>query len=238
MIDSTAERVLVVDDEPDLRNLVAHGMQGAGFTVQIAGTGGEALAMARAQLPAVLILDLMLPDMLGIAVCAALRHDPDIEDLGILLLTARDREADRIDGLEAGADDYVVKPFSVRELVLRVRALVKRTRETRLARRAAGRGRVLRSGELEVDLHRHEVRSRGVQLAVRPLEFKLLAALLGQPGILRSRADLLRDVWGIEEETDSRTVDTHVRRLRERLGQHGASVETVHRFGYRWRDAG
>jgi two-component system phosphate regulon response regulator PhoB len=230
-----ADRVLVVDDEDDLRNLVVFNVRSAGFEVDSAGTGLAALAAARANKPSVVVLDLMLPDMLGTAVCAAFRHDPELADVGILMLTARGGEYDRIQGLEAGADDYVVKPFNVRELVLRVRALAKRSRGAPGLKSA--RDKVLRWQGLEVETARHRVTVDGALLALRPLEYKLLITLLAGPGTIHSRADLMRVVWGIEEETDSRTVDTHVRRLRERLGPYGYALETVHRFGYRWQDA-
>jgi two-component system, OmpR family, phosphate regulon response regulator PhoB len=229
-----ADRVLVVEDEEDLRNLVAFNVRSAGFVVEGAATGALGLAAARATKPVVVVLDLMLPDMLGTAVCAAIRHDPELADVGILMLTARGGDYDRIQGLEAGADDYVVKPFNVRELVLRVRALAKRSRTARLAK--AARPKVYRWRGLEVEIARHRVVLDGAPLALRPLEFKLLATLLGAPGTIFSRAELMRLVWGTDEETDSRTVDTHVRRLRERLGACGDGLETVHRFGYRWQE--
>jgi two-component system phosphate regulon response regulator PhoB len=232
-----AERVLVVDDESDLRDLVIFNIRSAGFVADGASTGQEGLAAARARRPAVIVLDLMLPDMLGTAVCSAIRHDPLLAGVGILMLTARGGDYDRIQGLEAGADDYVVKPFNVRELVLRVRALAKRAAESRLAREASGRAPVYRWQGLEVEVARHRVTLDGAQISLRPLEFKLLATLLSAPGTIFSRADLMRLVWGIDEESDSRTVDTHVRRLRERLGSYGEMLETVHRFGYRWREA-
>jgi two-component system phosphate regulon response regulator PhoB len=228
------DRVLVVDDEEDLRNLVAFNVKSAGFLVDSTSTGQGALAAVRAAKPAVVVLDLMLPDMLGTAVCAAIRHDPTLPDVGILMLTARGGDYDRIQGLEAGADDYVVKPFNVRELVLRVRALAKRARTARLAK--ASRPKVYTWRALEVDVPRHRVAIDGAPLTLRPLEFKLLATLLSAPGTIFSRAELLQSVWGIEEESDSRTVDTHVRRLRERLADYGTALETVHRFGYRWQD--
>ena len=233
-----AERVLVIDDEGDLRDLVIFNIRSAGFTAEGAATGQEGLSAARARRPAVIVLDLMLPDMLGTAVCSAIRHDPTLAGVGILMLTARGGEYDRIEGLEAGADDYVVKPFNVRELVLRVRSLAKRVAETRIARESAGRAPAYSCQGLEVEVARHRVTLDGALLALRPLEFKLLATLLASQGTIFSRADLLRLVWGIEEESDSRTVDTHVRRLRERIGPYGEMLETVHRFGYRWREPG
>jgi two-component system phosphate regulon response regulator PhoB len=231
-----AERVLVVDDDDDLRNLVLFNVREAGFVADGAATGLAGLSAARANRPAVVVLDLMLPDMLGTAVCSAIRHDPTLGGVGILMLTARAGEYDRIVGLEAGADDYVVKPFNVREVVLRVRALAKRAADSRLVREAAERASVYRWQGLEVEVARHRVVLDGTALTLRPLEFKLLTTLLASPGTIFSRADLMRQVWGIEEESDSRTVDTHVRRLRERLGPYGPAVETVHRFGYRWRE--
>ncbi len=227
------QRVLVVEDEEDLRNLVAFNVKSAGFVVDSAGTGMDALAAARASKPAVVVLDLMLPDMLGTAVCAALRHDPALADVGVLMLTARGGDYDRIQGLEAGADDYVVKPFNVRELVLRIRALAKRANATRSGKSAP---RTYRWRGLEVEVARHRVVLDEQPLTLRPLEFKLLATLLGSPGMIFSRGDLMKLVWGIDEESDSRTVDTHVRRLRERLGPYGHALETVHRFGYRWQE--
>jgi two-component system phosphate regulon response regulator PhoB len=230
------ERVLVVEDEPDLRNLVAHALREAGFAVLSADTGREALAVARAEKPAVVVLDLMLPDMLGTAVCGALRHDPEVSDVGILLLTARSSENDRVYGLEAGADDYVAKPFNVREVILRIRMLARRTREARLAREKLARPPSARWRGLEIELDRQRVTLDGAALSLRPLEFKLLATFLTSPGKLFTRADLLHVVWGIDEPSETRTVDTHVRRLRERLGTYSAAIQTAHGVGYRLRD--
>jgi two-component system phosphate regulon response regulator PhoB len=169
-------------------------------------------------------------------VCGAIRHDPRLNDVGVLMLTARGGEYERIQGLEAGADDYVAKPFNVRELVLRVRTLAKRARDSRIAR--GNQDRPLKWRGLEIELVRHRVTIDGQAVVLRPLEFKLLATLLAQPGTVFSRPELLKLVWGIEEPTDSRTVDTHVRRLRERLGPYGTALETAHGFGYRWQEEG
>jgi two-component system phosphate regulon response regulator PhoB len=231
-----ADRVLVVDDEADLRDLVAFTVREAGFVVDSVGTGREALDAARAEPPAVVVLDLMLPDMLGTAVCGALRHDPVLSDVGILMLTARGGELDRVEGLEAGADDYLVKPFNARELVLRVRTLVRRTRDSRIARASQERPSLLKWRGIELDVRRHRVEIDAVPITLRPLELKLLATFLGAPGTVFSRPDLLRLVWGIDEPTDSRTVDTHIRRLRERLGAYSGAIETAHGFGYRLKD--
>jgi two-component system, OmpR family, phosphate regulon response regulator PhoB len=236
LIAPPAERILLVDDEPDLRQLLCFNLEEAGFAPEAVGTGGEGIAAAKRARPAVIILDLMLPDIPGTEVCKRLRADPSLSDVAILMLTARSDEYDRVLGFEVGADDYVVKPFSVRELVLRVRALARRSSERSIARGAADAGKRLSWRGLSLDPIRHRVYVDGAELSLRPLEFKLISLLLEHPGKLFSRAELLEEVWGIAAELTTRTVDTHVRRLRERLGAHGDAVETVHGFGYRLRD--
>jgi two-component system phosphate regulon response regulator PhoB len=230
-----AKRVLIVDDEMDVGRLLSFNLADAGFEAEVVRTGHGALAMAAEFRPHVVVLDLMLPDLSGYEVCRRMREDPALAEVAVLMLTARGDEADRIVGLESGADDYVVKPFSVREVVLRVQALAKRT-----ADRAAGdtpapdaAAQVLRARELEVDLRSHEVRFAGEQLNLRPLEFKLLVTLLGEPGRVFSRAELLAEVWGIRDASSTRTVDVHIKRLRSNLGRAADLIETVHGFGYR-----
>jgi two-component system phosphate regulon response regulator PhoB len=232
----SAERILVVDDEPDLRQLVTFNLREAGFEVDAVGSGQAGLALAAKTRPAVILLDLMLPDLPGTEVCRQLRADAVLADSGVLMLTARSDEYDRLLGFEVGADDYVVKPFSVRELVMRVRALARRTAERRAARATAGSDRKLQWRGMELDPVRHRVVLDGVELQLRPLEFKLLHVLLENPGRVLSRSQLLEEVWGLSGDAASRTVDTHVRRLRERLGKYGEAVETVHGFGYRLRE--
>ena len=217
---AATERILLVDDEPDLRQLVTFNLREAGFEVDAVGSGQAGLALAAKIRPAVIVLDLMLPDVSGMEVCRALRADPVLAEVAVLMLTARGDEYDRVLGFEVGADDYVVKPFSVRELVMRIRALARRTSERRAARATTGSDRKLRWKELQL----------------RPLEFKLIQVLLEHPGRVFTRAQLLEEVWGISGDASSRTVDTHVRRLRERLGVHGEAVETVHGFGYRLKE--
>ncbi len=232
-----AKRVLIVDDETDVARLLSFNLADAGFEAEVARSGEGALAMAAEFRPHVVVLDLMLPDLSGYEVCRRLREDPALAEVAVLMLTARGDEADRIVGLESGADDYVVKPFSVREVVLRVQALAKRTADR------AGVGdntpppdapiQLLRARELEVDLRTHEVRYAGEQLSLRPLEFKLLVTLLGEPGRVFSRAELLAEVWGIRDASSTRTVDVHIKRLRSNLGRAADLIETVHGFGYR-----
>jgi len=228
--------VLVVDDEEDIRRLVSFNLDEAGFRVEAVDTGAGALAAAARLAPSVIVLDLMLPDISGTEVCRRLRADPALADAAVLMLTARGDEYDRVLGFEVGADDYVVKPFSVRELVMRVKGLAVRARERRLARGANDEGKRLRWRGLEIDPTRHRVTIDGSELALRPLEYKLLAIFIEHPGRVFSRTELLQEVWGISPETNTRTVDTHIRRLRERLAAYSEAIETVHGFGYRLRD--
>jgi two-component system phosphate regulon response regulator PhoB len=232
------DRILLVDDEPDLQRLVLFNLREAGFDADAAGAGHEGLAKARAMEPQVVILDLMLPDLPGTEVCRQMRSDPALSDVAILMLTARGDEYDRVLGFEVGADDYVVKPFSVRELIMRVRGMARRYHERKAARSTtqAAEKRELQWRGLSVDPARHRVFVDGGELSLRPLEFKLLAMLLEHPGRVFTRGELLEEVWGITSEVNTRTVDTHVRRLRERLGAYGEAVETVHGFGYRLKE--
>ena len=182
-----------------------------------------------------IVLDLMLPDLPGVEVCRKLRANPDLAGVGVLMLTARGDEYDRLLGFEAGADDYVTKPFSVREIVHRVRALARRTTPRTAAEAQSPELRRWRG--LEIDLRRREVRADGDLLSLRPLELKVLELLSAEPGRVFSRADLLREVWGTSGSLHTRTVDSHVFRLREALKQYGDAIETVHGFGYRLRDS-
>ncbi|HLU67360.1 MAG TPA: response regulator transcription factor [Kofleriaceae bacterium] len=229
-------RVLIVDDEADVGRLLSFALAEAGFETEAVDTASAALeAIARAR-PAVIVLDLMLPDLSGHEVCRRLRGDPAMTDVGILMLTARGDEYDRVVGLEMGADDYVVKPFSVREVVLRTQNLVRRISE-RAAPPAGASARLLQLGEIEVDLRTYEVRLAGELVALRPLELRLLATLMSDPGRVFSRTELLDEVWGVREAASTRTVDVHIKRLRENLGRAARHIETVHGFGYRARRA-
>jgi two-component system phosphate regulon response regulator PhoB len=229
-----SERVLVVDDEPDVCRLVCFNLDQAGFETDFAHNAADALLKAGRLQPAVVVLDVMLPDLSGVEVCERLRADAGLSGVGILMLTALGDDADRITGLAAGADDYVVKPFNVQEVVLRVRALARRISE-RDGARGARPGEPLRSGELTLDPRTHEVSAGGEPLALRPLEFKLLATLMAEPGRVFTRAELLELVWDISSGGNPRTVDVHVRRLRKNLGPCAEQIETVPGFGYRAR---
>lgn len=232
--------VLVVDDERDVGRLLAFALDQAGFAVTTVTTGAEALMSAARQRPTVVVLDVGLPDLNGVEVCRRMRADRELADIGIVMLTALSAREDRIAGLEAGADDYVVKPFDVQELVLRVRALARRISEREAARAVAtatppstpSSVALLRSGELTIDPVGHEVRGGDQLLALRPLEYKLLVTLLGEPGRVFTRQELLHKVWEIEHGSE-RIVDVHVRRLRLNLGAWADQIETVPGFGYR-----
>jgi two-component system phosphate regulon response regulator PhoB len=230
------EPVLIIDDEPDLCRLLSFHLEQAGFVTASASTGTGGLATAARLLPAVVILDLMLPDMPGTEVCRRMRQDPRLQDLGVLMLTARSGEDDRVEGFEVGADDYVTKPYSPREVVLRVRALARRIGERRAAKSSAEPSRGLSWRGLSVDPVRHRVLGDGSEISLRPLEFKILVLVLENPGKVFTRAELLQSAWGIGGEANPRTVDVHIRRLREALGSFGEVIETVHGFGYRSRE--
>ncbi len=225
------KRILVVEDEPDVARLLDFHLRAAGYDVAVADSVAAARAQLRAEPPVVIVLDVMLPDGDGFALCRNLRADPDTAAVGIVMLTARADPDDRITGLEVGADDYVAKPFVVREVVLRVTALVNRLGE----RAQPSGGGPLRLGPLTIDLVEHAVTADGATLALRPLEFKLLATLAATPGKVFTRDDLLGEVWDIHGNVTTRTVDVHVRRLRQSLGDAADWIETVHGFGYRAR---
>jgi two-component system, OmpR family, phosphate regulon response regulator PhoB len=232
-------RVVIIEDERDVARLLEFNLRAANFEVASAATGGEGLALVLKHKPDVVLLDLMLPDQSGYDVCKQIRNDPAIGDVGVLMLTAKGEAEDRILGLEVGADDYVVKPFVVREVVLRVTALANRLAERRARPAAGDPGGVLRVGPIELDPVTHDVRISGAPTQLRPLEYKLLQLLVSDPGRVFSREELLEQVWDMRGDINTRTVDVHVRRLRVSLGPAADVIETVHGFGYRAkRDAG
>jgi two-component system phosphate regulon response regulator PhoB len=230
MFGAVADRILVVDDEPDLLELVRFNLCQLGYEVETATGGREGLEKARRQRPDLVVLDVMLPDLPGTEVCRRLRSDPDLASLPILMLTARSEEIDRVVGLEVGADDYVTKPFSPRELGLRAQAILRRVRGGREA------PVVLRNGRLELDTERHRCRVEGEEVRLTAKEFELLRTLMERPGRVMSRDRLLDQVWGSDITVTSRTIDTHLKRLREKLGAAGDLVETVRGVGYRFAD--
>ena len=226
-------RVVIIEDERDVSRLLEFNLRGAGFVVAAASTGAEGLAAIRTSAPDVVVLDLMLPDQSGYDVCRAIRADAAIADTGVLMLTAKGEAEDRILGLEVGADDYVVKPFVVREVVLRVSALANRLAERRARPASGDPSGVLKVGPIELDPVTHDVKIGGAPTQLRPLEFKLLQMLVADPGRVFSREELLEQVWDLRGDINTRTVDVHVRRLRVSLGPAADVIETVHGFGYR-----
>ncbi|MDB4908646.1 MAG: DNA-binding response regulator [Gemmatimonadetes bacterium] len=226
---AAGERVLVVDDEADIVALVAYHLAKAGYRVSTAASGPDALAAAREERPALMVLDLMLPGLSGLEVLEQLRASPETADIAVLLLTARREEQDRIEGLSLGADDYLTKPFSPQELVLRVGAILRR-----LGTRTAP-GDVLHFGILAIDRTHHRVLVNDAEVELTATEYKLLLTLAERRGRVQARAHLLETVWEAAPDIQTRTVDMHVQRLRTKLGEAGPLVETVRGFGYRLR---
>ena len=222
------DRILVVDDEPDIIALVAYHLVKHGYRVSTASSGPEALAAAKQDLPALIILDLMLPGKSGYEVLEELRQMPGTKEIAVLLLTARKEEEDRIRGLALGADDYLTKPFSPQELVLRVAAILRRTTK-------AARPDLLVLGPISIDRGEHRVRVDGNEIELTATEYKLLLILAERRGRVQDRSSLLSSVWDAAPDIQTRTVDMHVQRLRSKLGVAGDLIETVRGFGYRLR---
>jgi two-component system phosphate regulon response regulator PhoB len=222
------QKILVVDDEPEAIELVEFNLKQAGYDVASAADGAEALKKARALQPSLVVLDLMLPEMDGLEVCKILRREPTTKAIPIIMLTAKAAEIDRVLGLELGADDYLTKPFSPRELVLRVKKVLQR------GRAEGDEEKTMKFGDLLIDTPRHLVSWRGKAIELTATEFKLLTVLAKRRGRVQSRDQLLRDVWEYDSLIDTRTVDTHMRRLREKLGPAAKFLDTVRGVGYRF----
>jgi len=221
--------VLIVDDEKDLTSLLEFNLRQAGYETACALSGTEALTQARRRVPDLVLLDLMLPDLSGTEVCRQLKGDPRTSHVPVVMLTAKGEELDRVVGFELGADDYVVKPFSMRELVLRVRAVLRRS--------GGPRDRPPETvGLIRVDTEAHRCWVGDEEVTLTPLEFKLLTTFMSRLGRVQSRERLLSDVWEMSGELETRTVDTHVKRLREKLGPARDLLETVRGVGYRLVD--
>jgi two-component system phosphate regulon response regulator PhoB len=228
--ESVTNRILVVDDEPDITALVAYHLAKAGHRVSTAANGSDALKAAREERPDIVILDLMLPGVSGYDVLAELRRRDDTREVGVILLTSRREEADRIRGLSLGADDYLAKPFSPQELSLRVNALLRR-----LGAPAVSAGSTLSAGPITIDRSAHRVLLDGRELTLTATEYKLLLTLVERRGRVQTRPQLLETVWEAQPDIQTRTVDMHVQRLRSKLGETGKLIETVRGFGYRFR---
>ncbi|MBA2243237.1 MAG: winged helix-turn-helix domain-containing protein [Chthoniobacterales bacterium] len=230
MNSAPSNKILLIEDEHDVVDMLTLALQKAGgFSVLTAADGASGLRQAREQLPAMIILDLMLPKMPGLEVCKVLKSDAATRHIPIIMLTAKAEEIDRIVGLEVGADDYVTKPFSPREIVLRMKAIMRRGKEEVAEEK-------LTVGPITVDPARHHVAVHGKTVRLTSVEFKFLSMLMLRRGRVQTRDRLLNEVWGYESLIDTRTVDTHVRRLRKKLGKAADAIETVRGFGYRLRD--
>lgn len=224
-------RILVIEDETDIQQVLDYNLREKGHKVYIAGSGEEGLKIAKEKRPDLVLLDIMLPGMPGTEVCKTLKADPATKQAQVVMLTAKGEEIDRVVGFEIGADDYVVKPFSVRELILRITAILRRSQgETEAATN-------IEFGTLRVDREAHRVWAHDTELELTALEFKLLVTLYDRRNRVQSRSALLSDVWGIDADITTRTVDTHVKRLREKLGEAGDYIETVRGVGYRFTDS-
>ncbi len=228
-----ALRVLVAEDEPDIAALIAYQLTREGFRVETAGSGSEALDAVGREIPDLLVLDRMLPGLSGDEVLRQLKSEPSTANIPVLVLTAKREQEDRIEGLELGADDYLTKPFSPRELVLRAQAILRRVQEFGMT----SGGRILRAGPIRLDIASHQTLLDGDEIELTPTEFRLLQALMERRGRTQSRKQLLEKAWDIDsaaaDRIQTRTVDMHVRRLRSKLGGAGDWIQTIRGFGYR-----
>lgn len=223
------KKVLIIEDEKDLAELLAFNLEKDGFAATCVHDGKLGLERAMADLPDLILLDLMLPGLLGTEVCKALRKEPRTARIPIIMITAKGDEIDRVVGFEVGADDYIVKPFSMREVALRVKALMRRAGQEAPAPSAE----LLTLGDIAIDKQRHTVTSAGSEVELTSTEYKLLLHLVEKKGFVQSREQLLQRVWGYNNTADTRTVDTHVTRLRGKLGEPGDIIKTVRGFGYK-----
>lgn len=229
-----SDLILIVEDEQDLIRTLEYNLHREGFETKSAMTGELAFEQAwNEPIPDLVLLDLMLPDMSGLEVCRQIRANTLTKQVPIIMLTAKSEEIDRVVGFEIGADDYVVKPFSVRELLLRIRAILRRAQQNNSGEKDEEQ-ETLQFGELRLDLPGHRVWREEEEVKLTALEFRLLRTLLTRKGRVQSRETLLNDVWGIKADVTTRTVDTHVKRLREKLGDSGRYIETLRGVGYRW----
>lgn len=225
------KKVMVVDDEPDVTTLVSYNLKAKGYAVEVVNDPNQSIGVARSFMPDLLILDVMMPDLSGIQICRMVRADPKLKRTPVIFLTAKTEEADRVQGFEVGADDYVCKPFSSKELILRVQSVLRRV----------GDGepiefKKLDAGGISMDVERHEISVNGNPVDLTATEFRLLRLLMERRGRVQTREHLLINVWNYETEIETRTVDTHMRRLREKLGAEADWIETIRGVGYRFAE--
>lgn len=228
MVDQKSKKILIIDDEPDVADLVAYHLKAKGYQVETVTNPNVGVGTARSFLPDLVVLDIMMPDLSGIQICRILRADPKLKQIPIIFLTARAEEADRIAGFETGCDDYVCKPFNIKELILRIQSIFRRTSEE-----VVENIKQLQVGAIFLDTERHEVTVHGRPIEMTATEFKLLRLLMERRGRVQTREHLLINVWNYETEIETRTVDTHIRRVREKLGAEADWIETIRGVGYR-----
>lgn len=228
------KKILVVEDDPDIVNLLKYHLEEADFKVSVAEDGEAGLKKARADKPALMVLDLMLPKMSGLDLCRILKSEKETRDIPIVMLTAKAEEVDRVVGLELGAEDYVTKPFSPREVMLRIKAILKRLES---AAQAAEKEEVV-EGILQINIPRREVKIKNKEVVLTKTEFNLLLTLVQGKGRVQTRDHLLNQVWGYDSSVDTRTIDTHMRRLREKMGPLAKQFETIRGVGYRFTEGG
>ena len=224
------ETILIIEDEKVLAELLAFNLEKEGHRTAIALDGPSGLTSAKEILPDLILLDLMIPGLPGTEVCKQLKKHESTSGIPVIMITARGEEIDRVVGFEVGADDYVVKPFSVRELLLRVKAVLRRAKPGETG------GKLIKAGGITIDTARHQVFAGGQQVLLTTTEYKLLLTLAERTGRVQGREQLLKDVWGILHAGDTRTVDTHVTRLRTKLGEAGEILKTVRGFGYKMEE--
>jgi two-component system phosphate regulon response regulator PhoB len=228
MTETKPKKILVVDDESDVTELLAYNLRSKGFAVETLNNPNSSIGLARTFMPDLVILDIMMPDLNGIQICRMLRADAKLKQVPVIFLTAKAEEPDRIHGLETGADDYICKPFSPKELLLRVQSILRRSPD-----RASEGPKRIQVGQIVIDVERHETMVQGLAVDLTATEFKLLRLLMERRGRVQTREHLLINVWNYETEIETRTVDTHVRRLREKLGREADWIETIRGVGYR-----
>lgn len=224
------QKILIVEDDKNISRLVRYNLEKAGFQCEVTITGEDALDILDRQSVDLIILDIMLPKMDGIETCKYIKQDSKLATIPVVILTAKGEEVDRIVGFELGADDYIVKPFSPRELVLRVKSVLKRRQPVEAAKD------LVSFNDLSIDVSRHKVTVGEKEIVLTPMEFKLLLTLMRRQGRVQTREQLLEEVWQLESDVTTRTVDTHIKRLRQKLGKTGKLVETVRGLGYRFSE--
>jgi DNA-binding response OmpR family regulator len=223
--------ILIVEDEKSISKLVKYNLEKAGFEAIAAKSGEDSLKILSGRQIDLAIIDIMLPGMDGLAVCKHIKQGSGTENMPVIMLTAKGEEIDKVVGFEVGADDYIVKPFSPRELILRIKAILKRGEV-----KEAEEKEIITAYDISINMPKHEVTVKGKVVDLTNMEFKLLCTLIKRRGRVQTRERLLDDVWGIDTMVETRTIDTHVKSLRSKLGKDGKAIETVHGMGYRFSD--